>query len=373
MSDRTGWWNLYRWDDGEVRAVAPVPADCAPAPWEGGYQSYVVTADGDIVLTVHDGIGTRLLRVDADGGQSRRASDLTSVKPYLAEFGEHIAVIGSTPASLPSVRLVDRAAPNDGAGIAVTEQGPAGVRIEYPLHRTVRSGDADVRFLLHVPEGGLPAPLIVRAHPGPTDDVPLRLDWRVQFFVSRGFAVAEVAYRGSTGQGRAFRQSLDGRWGEYDVQDCAAVAQDLLARDEVLPGAVFITGASAGGYTALQAACRPAPFTGATATSAITDPERWQKAVPRFQQPHAAALAGPAGAVRAENIQVPVLLIHGTDDDIARADDISQLADRLEALGRPARTLFLDGVGHYLSSPHALEQALLAELAFYEDVIQRSR
>ncbi|WP_344638269.1 S9 family peptidase [Kitasatospora cystarginea] len=374
MSDRTGWWNLYRWTGGSVEPVAPMEADCAPAPWEGGYQSYTFTSSGEVLLTVHDGIRTELVSVNRNGALIRRATNLTSMKPYVAALGEQAFIIGSTPTSRPSVRAVDLSEPRQPA-LPITGdskgEGTAGPPASPPAVRTVRTDRSSVRYLLHVPDGGLPAPLIVRAHPGPTDDVPLRLDWSVQFFVSRGFAVAEVAYRGSTGQGRAFRQSLHGHWGEYDVEDCAAVAYHLLESGDTLPKAVFITGASAGGYTALHAACRTDPFTAATATSAIIDPARWEKAVPRFQRPHAAILAGPAGEIRAEAVRRPVLLIHGTADEIAAADDAQRLAEGLEALGRPYETLFLDSVGHYLSAPAALEQALLAELGFYERLMRR--
>ncbi|WP_201778710.1 S9 family peptidase [Streptacidiphilus albus] len=374
MSDRTGWWNLYRWTGEAVEPVAPMDADCAPAPWEGGYRSYAFTDSGQIVLTVHDGIRTELVAMDRDGLLTRPATNVTSVKPYVATLGDHVFLIGSTPTSRPSVRTVDLGRPGGQPAVSIgssTNDISVLSTTPPPAIRTARSGRLPIRYLLHQPDRGQPAPLIVRAHPGPTDDVPLRLDWTVQFFVSRGFAVAEVAYRGSTGQGRAFRQSLHGHWGEYDVEDCATVARHLLESGKVLREAVFISGASAGGYTALQAACRQGPFTAATATSAIIDPARWEKAVPRFQRPHAAILAGRAGEVRAEAMHIPVLLIHGTADEIAAAEDARRFSDDLAALGHAHETLFLEGVGHYLSAPAALERALEAELDFYEGLMRR--
>jgi dipeptidyl aminopeptidase/acylaminoacyl peptidase len=128
---------------------------------------------------------------------------------------------------------------------------------------------------------------------------------------------------------------------------------------------VFITGASAGGYTALQAVSRPGPFTGATAVSAIIDPVGWTQTAPRFQRPHAAHLAGPAGAVQADRVGAPVLIIHGTADTIAPVEDAKALAKQLTDRGAHHASLFLDGVGHYLSDPASLEAALESELAFY--------
>jgi dipeptidyl aminopeptidase/acylaminoacyl peptidase len=366
LSDRTGWWNLYRWQDGRPHPLAPMQRDCAPAPWEGGYQSYAMLADGRIALTVHHGLRSTVSVLAPDGRIDVVPSDLTSVKPYLAAAGQQLAVIAATATTAPAVSLLDLASGQLRAVPATARR--AATPVAAPRLQFLQRDSDEIHYLLHLPAKptGGSMPLLVRAHPGPTDDVPQRLDWTVQFFVSHGFAVAEVAYRGSTGQGRVFRQALDGHWGEYDVQDCADVARVLVADGTARPSAVFLTGASAGGYTALQAACRAdSPFTAVTATSAITDPARWTTTAPRFQRPHAAALAGPTGAVHAEDVRIPVLLIHGTADTIASASETLDLAEGLAARGAPHQTLFLDGVGHYLSDPASLGDALETELAFY--------
>ncbi|MBV6695669.1 prolyl oligopeptidase family serine peptidase [Kitasatospora aureofaciens] len=375
MSDRTGWWNLYRLRDGVVEAVASIDADCAPAPWEGGYQSYGFAADGTVVLTVMKGFTTDLLAVGVEGGRRRLGSNLTSVKPYIAVDGHVLTVIGSTASSPPAIWSIDLAARADSPAVPLGRASESGVPWTPvpPSLETAAAANGPVHFLLHRPPGGArPVPLLVRAHPGPTDDVPLRLDWASQFFVSHGFAVAEVLYRGSTGLGRAFRQALHGHWGDYDVDDCAAVAEHLRTLGLAMPGAVFIGGASAGGYTALQAACRPGPFSAATATSAIIDPARWELSVPAFQRPHAAVLRGPAGAVKPSRIRCPVLVIHGSADTITSADEAMQFAQELAALDANHTSVLLEGGDHYLSAPADREQALRAELDFYRRIMSRS-
>jgi len=374
LSDRSGWWNLYAWDGTSVRAIAPMEADCAPAPWEGGYQSYAFLPDGAIALTTHDGFTTGLTLIRPDGSRSRLDTELTSLKPYLAVFEGKIAVIGSSPTRAPHIQLLplDDGHTNRPQSPGSSASAEAGPIASLPSIRSAQCGGRRVRYLLHLPTSTGspgPGPLLVRAHPGPTDSVPLRLDWTIQYFTSRGFAVAEVAYRGSTGQGRAFRQELNGHWGEYDVDDCAAVAQQLVSDGVASPEAVFVSGASAGGYTALQAACQDGPFAGATAISAIIDPGLWTKTAPRFQRPHAESLLGPAGAVRAEAIQSPVLLIHGTRDEVAPVADSRRLSEQLTSAGKEHRAVFLDGVGHYLSSPTSLRTALEAEWSFYQDLM----
>jgi dipeptidyl aminopeptidase/acylaminoacyl peptidase len=373
ISDRSGWWNLYRWDDGRPHALVPMAQDCAPAPWEGGYQSYAFLRGRRIALTVHYGIRASLLILESDGRTTHPQPEATSVKPYLAVHGRHLAAITSTSLTTPSVVLLD---PTEQTGTRLSaDPSHPSLSVTAPQSRTLNRAGDQIHYLLHVPRttGRGPVPLLVRAHPGPTDDIPQRLDWTVQFFTSGGFAVAEVAYRGSTGQGRAFRQALHGHWGTFDVQDCADVARHLVSAGTAAPDALFLTGASAGGYTALQAASRlDSPFTAVTATSAIFDPAHWSTTAPRFQRPHAAILAGTAGAVRAEEIRMPVLLIHGTADAIAPVQDAHNLADALHARGADHETLFLPGVDHYLSTPHSLRQALETELAFYARITART-
>ncbi|HEV2637228.1 MAG TPA: prolyl oligopeptidase family serine peptidase [Actinocrinis sp.] len=369
LSDKTGWWNLYRWDPDGTRRVFAIDRDCAPAPWEGGYRSFAFLPNGKIALTVHDTFRTRLVIVDAGGQATDLLTDLTSIKPYLAVAHDRLAVIGSSPHAAPSVQLINLAEPQLATTTALgktrtPEPAPSPSVMQV---RETATGQHGIRYLLRLPRdtGRRPMPVLVRAHPGPTDDVPMRLDWTAEFFTSRGYAVADVAYRGSTGQGRAFRQSLHQHWGQYDSHDCAAVATQLLADGLAMPGAIFISGSSAGGYTALKAACLTGPFAAATAASAIIDPHRWTATAPRFQRPHAAILAGPAGAVRAEDIRIPVLLIHGTDDAIAPFQDAQALAARLDARQADHEVLFLDGADHYLSDPRCREAALTAEADFY--------
>jgi dipeptidyl aminopeptidase/acylaminoacyl peptidase len=373
MSDRTGWWNLYRWDQDGARRLVAIDQDCAAAPWEGGYQSYVFLSGGRVALTVHDGLTTALKVANSVGETTSVGADVTSVKPYLAVVGGQIAVIGSSPTRTPSVLLID-ADQTEASATTPLGQPPSGDDLPTVTRtelREVTNGVTKLRFLLRLPLLGRQGlPLLVRAHPGPTDDVPLRRDVTADFFTSRGFAVADVAYRGSSGQGRAFRKLLDGHWGEYDVDDCAAVAEHLLSDGTARPGAVFISGASAGGYTALQAVCRSTPFAAATATSAIINPACWATRVPRFQRPHAAILEGPAGAVRAERVTRPVLLIHGSDDAIAPAEDAMALAEQLRSRDSRHRALFLEDGGHYLSHPRCREAALTAEWEFYRQFIE---
>jgi dipeptidyl aminopeptidase/acylaminoacyl peptidase len=371
LSDRNGWWNLYAWNGTEVRPIVTMDADIAATPWELGYSSYVHLPGGRIAMTVHDGPHQRLVVHHPNGRQDPIDLPFSTIKPYLAADQNRLYCIASSPTALSQVlaiglgsggewRSLSRPQRTDWAGadpVAPTEvsvEGPGGRlnALLYPPHRT---GD------------DWSAPTVVRAHPGPTASMTLRPDPQVQYLCSHGFAVVDVDYRGSTGYSRNFRQALNGQWGTADVDDCVAVAEYLIAAGRTARGQVFITGASAGGYTALHAISRSDVFAGAVARSAIIDPGRWQQTAPRWQRPHAAALSGPAGAVRAEAIRRPVLLIHGADDHVAPLSDVTELADALAAHDKPHELLVLGTAGHEFGAKDDTTRALEAELAFYRD------
>lgn len=371
LSDRSGWWNLYRWRDGRSEAVAPMAAECATAPWESGYANYALLGRDRIAMTVQRGPEQGLVVIEPGGEITPITVPYTSIKPCLAAVDDRIALIGASPTRAQEIALV---AADGSHELQVIRRGSDRandtVALSVPEVIRVSGADAVVTVLFYPPVGGMgPAPLVVRPHPGPTYHSDLRLDWEVQFFTSRGFAVADVDYRGSTGYGRAFRKALDGQWGLADVRDCRDVALYLLATGRAMPEAVFISGASAGGYTALRAVSEDGPFCLAVARSAIVDPQRWTTTAPRFQRPHAAILSHGGARVLPEAVRRPVLLIHGARDPVAPIQDVMQLAEGLRDRALLVGSLTLDGVGHYLSGP-ALAAALEAELDAYRSVLR---
>ncbi|MEU2167941.1 S9 family peptidase [Micromonospora chersina] len=375
MSDRSGWWNLYRWNGDTIEPVGPIAGECAAEPWELGYASYDFLADGRIAMVVQEGPRHRLVVIEPDGAVCPVDVAYTSIKPYLAAQGTTVALIGSSPTAAPQVAVVHLADRHPRLEVLTRSEHAelSNAQVSTPTELRIGvPGGREVVALVYPPTSSAAdwcAPLIVRAHPGPTASCLLRLDWQAQFFTSRGFAVVDVDYLGSTGYGRSFRESLYGRWGLEDVDDCAAVANHLLAMGRAVPGQVFIRGASAGGYTALHAVSRDGPFAAATAVSAIVDPGRWAETVPRFQRAHAIRLRGGAGRVRAIAVRRPVLLIHGTTDEVAVVEDVQGLADELAALGVGHELLLLPDVGHYVATSSRAGAALEAELAHYRSVM----
>jgi len=344
ISDRTGWLNLFRWDGDVTHPVAPVAADCAAAPWELGYRSYTFLNDGSIAIRVRAGLRDRLMIVDRTGHRQTLDLPYTSIKPYLAALDDKVAVIAGTPTTAPAVVVVDR----EGSCSTIAGEPTSDQTLRMPEERSL----GELMFLLHPPVGAddnWSAPVIVRAHPGPTDEVTFRRDPQADFFSRNGFAVADVDYRGSTGHGREFRRSLYGRWGLDDVADCRTLAEHLVSIGTAIERQVFICGAP------------------------IVDPKRWADSVPRFQRAHATALSVGAGPVTAGEITRPVLLVHGRRDPITSAQDTADLAASLQSRNADHELLLLDTSSHTLASPDLANTVLEAELKFFRRIIDSAR
>jgi dipeptidyl aminopeptidase/acylaminoacyl peptidase len=248
LSDRDGWWNLYRHNDGATEHVVTAEAEMGPAPWEFGYASYQLLAGGLVAAIAQGGPETWLGLWSADRDSPARIDlPYTSIKPYLAAEDGQLAIIGSTLTQTPTVVLVELSSARvqeisqpGRALIASHNATPERLRfptsdnshayaVFYPANRSTAAAPAL-------------APLLVRAHPGPTSNANLRLDPWVRFFTGHGFAVLDVDYRGSTGYGRGYRNALRGNWGERDVSDCVDAVRYVAANRVIDPARVAICG-----------------------------------------------------------------------------------------------------------------------------------
>ncbi|MGI8814681.1 MAG: S9 family peptidase [Pseudonocardia sp.] len=374
LTDRSGWWNLERHHHGRREPVISLDAELGPAPWEFGYSSYRFLDDGRIAIVVQDGCQTWLGTARADDADRVDPVPLpyTWIKPYLATDGRRIAIIGATPTRPPCVALID---PDTASTQELTPTGPPTRSVGRPerICVTTRSGSR-VHGLLHpaTSPGGTSAlgpPLLVRPHPGPTANAQLRADAWSEFFTSHGFAVLDIDYSGSTGYGRAFRNSLRGNWGVLDVSDCVDTVAQLVADGRADPTRVAICGCSAGGFTALRAVATTDVFAAAAVRHAVIDPEGWRQAAPKFQAHHAELLLPPPSMpetyphrsmlANTDAITAPVLIIHGERDTITPIGQARQLAD---TLGDRATLITFTDEGHGIRNADNESCALHAEL-----------
>jgi dipeptidyl aminopeptidase/acylaminoacyl peptidase len=214
-------------------------------------------------------------------------------------------------------------------------------------------------------------------HAGPTGSVGAGFDVIVQYFTSRGFAVAAVDYAGSTGYGREYRHSLWGQWGVVDAHDCVDAATFLAAQGQVDGTRMAVRGTSSGGFTALNALADGGIFAAAAAWYGVTDLRALAASTHDFEGHYLDRLVGPlpeyqetyearSPVGRIGDIRGAVLLLQGLEDPVVPPAQTERLRDALLAAGVRCTVRFFEGEGHGFRRAETLEACLVEELAFYE-------
>jgi dipeptidyl aminopeptidase/acylaminoacyl peptidase len=261
-SDASGWWNLYRWHpDREGRVpLAPMDAELAGPQWVFGLRPFGSGGDGRVVAIARSRGQDRLLVIDAGAAPREMPTAATDLACVSVE-GSVAVMLAAQPTRPTAVVRIDL---RTGATERVREARSLTIdpiHLSVPRFVELPSSGGRTVFGFHypptnpaveAPAGDLP-PLVVISHGGPTSNTTRRLDLEIQAFTSRGFAVVDVDYGGSTGYGRAYRQRLDGAWGVVDLEDCTAAATWLAGQGLADPARLVIRGGSAGGYTTLCA------------------------------------------------------------------------------------------------------------------------
>jgi dipeptidyl aminopeptidase/acylaminoacyl peptidase len=226
------------------------------------------------------------------------------------------------------------------------------------------------------PSGERP-PLIVVSHGGPTANASAAFNPALQFWTSRGFAVADVDYRGSSGYGRAYRERLKGHWGVVDVADCISTARHLAATGRADPLRTIIKGSSAGGYTALAALTfHPGSFQAGASYFGVSDLEALARDTHKFESRYLDSLVGPWPAMRdlyverspvhaVDRLSSAIILFHGRDDRVVPVAQAEAMADAARANGLPVALIVFDGEPHGFRRADTIRRCLEAELYFY--------
>jgi dipeptidyl aminopeptidase/acylaminoacyl peptidase len=381
VSDESGWWNLYALGDGGARPLCPERAEFAVPPWTHGRRSYGFLADGTIAaVQIRDAVH-ELVRIDpATGGVGPLAPDLTWIADgHLCCHGATVALAAATPAGDVAVLGIDAAG---GTRTVVAADPPEWDADQIAVPSAIRFPDSNGEQLhgfwyrpLVGREARTPPGLILHLHGGPTDAARLALDAELQLWTSRGFAVLDLNYSGSTGFGSAYRRRLDGAWGERDLADCTAAVAHLVAERMVDPTRVFVRGASAGGYLTLRClTAASSTFRAGMARCAIADLALWREDAHDFESRYTDMLVGAPVQVEAYRRRSPVrgvgsgaaplLLIHGLADRVVPPEHSERMATAYRAAGRPQRLELLEGEPHGLRRADSRRRWLEAELGF---------
>jgi dipeptidyl aminopeptidase/acylaminoacyl peptidase len=398
ISDRTGWWSLYRWspDDGMVEPLVEIAADIGEPPWGLGGSRYAVLSDGRIVFARwRDGIDGLAVRLPDD-----TVSDLdlgfSSIFCVRAVGGASVVVTAGTPTAEPSI---SRVALGQSAEIASVDTlrparnladlgiDPAYVSTPEPVAFPSARGRTAYGLLFApanpacvAPDGEKP-PLLIFIHGGPTSMADPVLDVPHQYWTSRGFAVIDVNYAGSTGFGRAYRNALQGEWGVADVEDCIAAARWLAEQGRADPNRLCIRGGSAGGYTTLAALARTdTPFAAGADMYGLADLEVIARETHKFESRYLDSLIAPYPEGRevyrqrspihhVDAFSRPLIVLQGAEDPVVPPNQSEMIVQALRDKGVPVAYVPFEGEQHGFRRAENIRRALDAELSFYAQVL----
>jgi dipeptidyl aminopeptidase/acylaminoacyl peptidase len=231
----------------------------------------------------------------------------------------------------------------------------------------------------HAPPRGERPPLLVLSHGGPSAAATTAWNPRLQFWTSRGFAVLDVDYRGSTGHGRAYREKLNGRWGEADVEDCVAGAHYLASRGLVDANRMVIRGGSAGGFTTLCALTFHRVFRAGACYYGVSDLETLARDTHKFEAHYLDRLIAPYPSARevyrarspihhVDRLNCPVIFFQGLDDKVVPPNQTERMVEALRRNKLPVAYVPFEGEGHGFRRAGSIARALEAELYFYSRV-----
>lgn len=393
VSDQSDWWNLYRFDDAaaELVAVTDVDREMAFPQWVFGMATYGFVTDKTIAVISTTGGVWALHTVDIATGELTAVTpfDFTACQQLHAADGR-VAVIAGSPQS-PFCIL---SATLDGAeahwrqhqrssDVAIDPEG-----LSIPQAITVRAGRAHECHGFYYPPASathaLPdderPPLLLKCHGGPTSATDNVFDPRIQYWTSRGIAVFDLNYRGSTGYGRAFRRSLWERWGISDVEDCRHTVEELAARGLADPERALISGGSAGGYTVLCALAFDDVFAAGASYYGIGDLELLARDTHKFESRYLDRMVAPYPAGRdlyiarspirhVAGLNCPVIFFQGLDDGVVPPNQAETMVAALRDNGVTVAYVPFEGEGHGFRRAENIQFALAAELAFYGRVL----
>ncbi len=391
-SDRSGWWNLERVRGGERQPLHPAEMEFGSPAWQFGSSSYGFLPDGRIVCHYTTQGVLHLAALDPETGELLDLDVPHTAEgwgPSLVVEGETIVFIAGAPTIPPQVVWLDFGA----RSIEVlreahtTDVDPAYFSVPRQIEFPTEGGlTAFAHLYLPVnpdatgPKDGRP-PLIVMSHGGPTGDATPIFDLETQFWTSRGFAVVDVNYGGSTGFGRAFRQRLNGNWGVVDLQDCVNAARYLATQGEVDGERLLIRGGSAGGYTTLCALTFTDVFAAGASYYGISDLEPFATGeTHKFESRYEHTLVGPYPEAaelyrerspinHVDRLSTPMLLLQGADDEVVPPSQAEVMVEALERKGLPYAYLLFEGEGHGFRKAENLVASFEAELSFYAQVL----
>jgi dipeptidyl aminopeptidase/acylaminoacyl peptidase len=395
-SDRTGWWNVYRFTGGDLvlddpDPLTPIDAEIGGPHWVFGQSWFTVLPDSTLVVSLGaDGLQSVGVVPAGSGRVERLETPYTAVGQLRSLGDAEFAMVAAGPRD-EATPLRCRFAAEGVLETEVLRPGrdlgidPATFSTPEPIEFPT-TGDRTAHALLYRPTNpdvvGLPdalPPLLVLSHGGPTSAARPILSLGTQFWTSRGFAVVDVNYGGSTGYGRPYRERLQGTWGIVDVDDCVAAAEHLAREGLVDPERLAIRGGSAGGYTTLCALAFRDTFQAGASHYGVADCEALARDTHKFESRYLDGLIGPYPAEvelyrerspihHTDGFACPLIVFQGLEDEVVPPAQAEMIVDALRAKGMPVAYVPFAGEQHGFRQAPNIVRSLEAELWFYGKV-----
>ena len=387
ISDRTGWWNLYRWRENQIEALCPMQAEFGQPQWVFGGSLYGFASEKQIVCSYSKNGNDYLATLDTE---TKTLSDIElpySAISQLRVAADRVVFIGASATETSAVVALDlstkkfevlrrsRETTVDAGYLSEaraiefpTEQGLTAHGYFYPPQNRDYAAPTNEK-----------PPLLVLSHGGPTSSSSASLKYPIQYWTSRGIAVLDVNYGGSSGYGRAYRERLNGHWGIVDVDDCANGARYLAERGEVDANRLVIRGGSAGGYTTLCALTFRDVFKAGASHYGISDLEALAKDTHKFESRYLDRLIGPYPERRdlyverspihfTDQLNCPMIIFQGLEDKVVPPNQAEKMVEAVRAKKLPVAYLTFEGEQHGFRKAENIKRVLEAELYFYAQI-----
>jgi dipeptidyl aminopeptidase/acylaminoacyl peptidase len=387
VSDRTDWWNLYRARGEGEEPLCARAAEFGAPQWVFGMRFYAFAGPDEIVCLYSETGGTKLGRIDLKAGTLKQIALIYSSLSNVQSNGRKVALFAGSPTLAERVLTIDLA-----------NAAQEVVKVSNPAH--IDAGNLSLPTAIEFPtEGGLTAhaiyyppknqhyeappgekpPLVVRCHGGPTSSAGPTYAFDYHYWTSRGFAVVDVNYGGSSGYGRAYRTRLNGNWGVVDVDDCINAARYLVEQGNADRNRVWITGGSAGGFTVLLSLTKRDFYDAGASHFGIGDLELFIKETHKFESHYVDTLVGAyperadlyrdRSAVHfADDLKCPVILFQGLEDKIvppSQADEFIAVCKQKEL---PYAYVAFEGEQHGFRQEKNIRRSIEGELYFVSQI-----
>jgi dipeptidyl aminopeptidase/acylaminoacyl peptidase len=390
VTDPKGWWNLFRWTGNAVEVVHERAAEFGRPLWTLGSATFAFSSRGIVTSFVEDGFWKLALLDKKSKSLQPIHIEYSAIFDLRAE-GDRAVLIAGAPGLSTAVIEVDLPS---GRHSVIKASSTANIDPKYiSLPESIEfptSGGKRAFALFYPPKNGdfrpdekeLP-PLIVKVHGGPTSATTAALNLNTQFWTSRGYAVVDVNYGGSTGYGTEYRNRLREQWGIVDLDDATNAAIFLSKSERVDRNRMAISGGSAGGYTALCALTFRNAFQAGTSLYGISDLEALLRDTHKFESRYPFWLIGPIPEAKeryrersplhfADRISAPVMFLQGEEDTVVPPNQTEYMASALLANKKQFGLIMFAGEQHGFRKADSIRRALDAELDFYSVVLTKS-